>query len=73
MFGWFVSTLSRRKEDAMVQTTLPLPPKDVVHSRKFCDNAERKFSNHKVFKPPKFGSEKFYYTEILSDWIAMKK
>lgn len=37
------------------------------------DKTEKESLNHNLFKPPKFDTNYFYYTEILSDWIAMKK
>lgn len=57
----------------MPQTTLPRPEIRVHSEDNKCDIKENELLNPNLFKPPKSDTNFFYYTEVPSDWIAMKK
>lgn len=56
----------------MHQLSMPLPEIKNLSDLK-SDKSEKVNSNHNLFKPPKYGSEIFYYTEIPNEWLSAKK
>jgi hypothetical protein len=40
-------------------------------SSKF-DNSEKEILLNNLFKPPKYDTNYFYYTEVFSDWLREK-
>jgi len=50
----------------------PEPNEQIFSSVKVRDK-EKELLSYTLFKPPKYDTNYFHYTEIQSDWVAMSK